>query len=544
MKKKIGYYILTITLVFVLIGTVSAQPGLLWQSSEWEATGFNNGVRMVRDSNGYFHAFWHSQGTSGAAPNGLNCDIYYSYTTVPAMEPPSMAFLGRWAIPVNLTTNLHNRDNRYPSVAIEYQNYDSTGSWHNYNKIHLVWQALLPNGTRYEVLYANLSIGNPPGAPPAWPSAKDLSNTLSTDSLVPAIAINKYGPTVTGQHLHVVWQEEDIFSGGLAPPQEDAWYSDIAYIRSKDSGLNWAGPAGGWGGNVWDNLTQTATNSQMPTIACIQDQYTRTPAGNPGDLGYNSDDVHVAYNENVGANINVFYKRSPNDGVSWNPRVNVTTATSTTTQYDAYPNITVDMKDNPHLVFMRNKMQQREPLRTGAAVDNYLPGVNPSLWKSFPGPEIGMYCVLPNSITYAYYNGVSWTSMTWNPAAKDFEFPTVGLDRWQHVNVNWQEYYIGTNDYEITRYVNINLNPPQYPLVLQNYQGWGGINDSNDTSKDDLFPNLAGKKIGMYRSPNESPVAGYDEIWTKINGHGAGAAIAGSPKNIMQDGNMKLDPSL
>ena len=46
----------------VAAGPVPAQPpGPIGQSTEWEATGFNNGRRMVRDSNGYFHAVWHAQ---------------------------------------------------------------------------------------------------------------------------------------------------------------------------------------------------------------------------------------------------------------------------------------------------------------------------------------------------------------------------------------------------------------------------------------------------------------------------------------------------
>lgn len=368
-------------------------------------------------------------------------------------------------------------------------------------------------------------------------------------SLVPAISINRYGTGPANQHLHVVWQEEDINNNkGMLPlPKEDAWFSDIAYIRSTNSGLTWAGPGGGWQGHVWDNLTQTPANSQMPSIASILDQHSGCDQPSPpnpphrlgvGDLGYNSTAVHVSYNENVDINGNqyimVFYLRSNNDGATWLPRVNVSNQ-YTLGGLDAYSNIAVDMMDNPHIVFMRNNLSCREPMRTG--INTYLPGFNPNNWWSFPGPNPGMYGVGPNQIVYVYNNG-AWTWTTWS--GDDLEFPTVGLDRRQHINVNWQQYYSGAlNDYEIRRVTSINGNTPQYPLVLQNYLGWGApVNDSNDPANDNLFPNLALKKVAVYFSPNEPAITGFDEIWTKLVGRNP----VNSPKDIIQEGNIRYGP--
>lgn len=155
-----------------------------------------------------------------------------------------------------------------------------------------------------------------------------------------------------------------------------------------------------------------------------------------------------------------------------------------------------------------------------------------------------MYGVLANLVVYAYYNGSVWTCNTFG--GTDLEFPTVALDRWQHLNVNWQQY--NGQDYEVMRATNLNLNAPCYPLLLQSYQGWIRIiNDSNDSANDDLFPNLAHKKVAMYLAsipgpppiPNEPVTAGFDEVWTKITGHGVSAALI-SPKNIRQDGNMAV----
>jgi hypothetical protein len=438
-----------------------------------------------------------------------------------------------------LTANLHNQDNRYPAAAIEYDYY--TAAWHDCNRIHLVWQAILPNGNRYEVLYANIKVTNPPTPPPVWTTAKNLSNTSHTDSLVPAIAINRYASVNYKHSLHVVWQEEDI--NGIMGT-EDTPFSDIAYISSPNSGTDWFGPAGGWAGHVWDNLTQSLANSQLPSIACISDQYTGTPGGRPWDLGYNSDDVHVSYHEDVGNNINVFYLRSPNNGVSWNPRINVSNL-SGGTDADAYSCIAVDLLDCPHIVFMRHGMIQREPLRTATGT-NYLPGYKPTAWWAFPGPEVGMYGVLRNKIVYTYYNGGAWTTYGWGSDQMDQEFPTVGLDRWQHVNVNWQEYRtdVAVRNYEVMRDTNINLSPPTYPLWIPVYRGWSGpLPDSVYTDSDDLFPNLAYKKAAMYKSPNGPTIAAFDEIWTMVSGLGPEAATSNT-KTIMQDGNVGYDSSL
>ncbi len=530
-------------ITFSLATMALAQPGQVGQSSEWEATGFNNGRRIVRDANGYFHAFWHSQPLLPAAPAGTGCDIYYAYTTITAAEPPSMAAQGMWSTPANLTAVLENEDNRYPSVAIEYEIFD--GAWSNYNRLHVVWQAIPHGGLRYETMYAALPVANPPASPPPWTTCSNLSQTADTDSLVPAIAINQYGPNATRQHLHVVWQEEDINPGTQQPPAEDGWYSDIAYIRSTNSGAAWTGPAGGWSGHHWDNITQTTTNSQMPSISCILDQHTGTPAQRGRrEMGYNTNTVHVAYHEDTGGvGINVFYLKSPNDGLNWMPRVNVSTNYTMLTEEDfnAYPCIAIDMLDHPHIVSMMYEMLRWEPMRTGGA--QYLPGISPSQARAFPGPYIGMYGVMVNSCLWAYYDGNAW--LTSDPTSdQDNEFPTVALDRWMHVNFNYQDYNSGSTDYEIYRHYNLNSTPPQYPPVAPNYTGWNfpATNDSQDADNDDLFPNLAHKKVAMYQAPSEAAMSGYDEVWTKVIGHGPLSATSSAmSRQIWQDGNMTWD---
>lgn len=572
--------------------TAPAQPGQMGQSSEWEATAFNNGRRIVRDSNGYFHAVWHSQVALPAAPTGYDCELFYAHTTEPANEPPSMAQNGKWSAPVNMTAQISAKDNRYPSIAIEYAEYDS-GQWPAVNRIHVVWQAIPgdpqpPETGRYEVYYANIPVTSsqtgPPTDPAAWTAVLNLSNS-ETDSLVPSICINRHGAAVSNQHLHVVWQEEDVNSGGSLPlPKEDAWFSNIAYTRSTDSGASWGGPNGGWTSYppeshhyTWDNLTKNAANAQMPTVACIQDLYAGTPRQQPSyQLGYDSSGVHVAYSEDhtwfsdppgdFSPSVWTYYLHSPDDGVTWDAPVNLSGEYAVT---ESYPSIAVDMSDRPHIVthyayqdYSASQVFQNEPWHTGAANRIYLAGYDPTLERSFPGPIVGMFGAVKQTSFYYRLDGAD----TWEfidpgfDAASDSEFPTVTLDRWMNVNVAAQLYSVETTDYEVRRAFRLNTNQPPgaYSPIPPVYAslGFDGIfTDSGDATHDDLFPNTAFKKSSMFFSPDQEPVggndpatdstAGYDEVWTKIPGLGQQQAISPTlNRQVWQDGNMNYSSTV
>lgn len=541
----------------VAAGPVPAQPpGPIGQSTEWEATGFNNGRRMVRDSNGYFHAVWHAQ-AGLLPPTGGGAQIFYARTMFPANEPPSMAATpGAWSPFVQMTALLGTPDNRYPSLAIEYDSYD--GQWLQTNTVHVVWQAIPDGGSRYEVLHAVIPAGMTPSIPAPWVSATNLSQTPLADSLVPSAAINLRGPTPADQHVHVAWQEEDVNNnaGAVPPPHEDAWFSDIAYVRSVDGGASWQPPAGGWDPDgpgpllpyPWDNVTQSPQNSQMPSLACVQDSYAGSPAvAGRKNLGYNTQDVNLAYHEDVPGGINVFFTRSTNDGATWGAPQNVSLLTfAPPPGVDAYPSLASDMLGGMHITFMRNNMIAAEPLRTGGFP--YSAGFDPSKVWSFPGPDVGMYGVLPNIVMYAWFMPGGPAMVLEQFAGPDLEFPTVALDRRQHVTVNWQQAMTAPvhTDYEIMRSTNLNGAPPLFPPVPQVYAGFTApVNDSTNSGVDDLFPNLAAKKTAMYFGPPPEPAnAGFDEVWTTVPGHGAADAMTAQPKFVLQSGNMSYDATV
>ncbi len=518
-------FLCCIVTAFVFVSDVSAQVVNIGQSSEWEATGFNNGRRIVRDScsGKYFHYVWHSRKDPNEPPIGMKCDIFYACTD----------YTGRILIPpVNLTENLGFGDNRYPAIAIEYHPLSHLTSWQNYNALHLVWQAKKDCTTTdyYEIYHARIPVtcGSPvPPSPFTGQGITNLSQTGSTDSLVPAIAINRCRPNPNFQHVHVVWQEEDLTGGGPG--------SDILYTRSVDSGLNFRHPTANF---PWMNLTNSKENSQVPSISCSLDTYYGHPLNYSGrDFAYDSEEVHISYNEetNSPSGTNVFYLRSPDDGVNWDRPKNVTLTTGgTVATGDGYSCIAADMQDYVHIVFMRDVTAHEPP-------PNFFPGQDPIVPDSFPGPDPGMYNLHVNSIIYWTNNPNPPRALSLIPGV-DREFPTVALDHNQNISINWQEYYTTSwNFYHIIRIGCSNLLSPVWPAAVPIYGGWTSvIKDSTDTTKDHMFPNLAHKKAAMYKFPLLPPawVPGFTEIWTTIHGHTPSAAISSLAKTINMLSNM------
>jgi hypothetical protein len=543
--KKFLKILLVSGLLFSMALSLSSQIMMnIGQSSEWEATAYNNGRRVVRDCSmpfmGYIHHVWHSQEDPNLPPSGSNCHVFYACTD----------HWGNIVIPpTNMTVMLKFYDCRYPSIAIENDGIDNFGDWRNYNTLNVVFQGKKSQATPYDVFHARIPVGNPP-TPPAipWPNVQNLSMTPKFDSIVPAIAINKYTYPYPSckQHKHVVWQEEDINNG----------FSDILYTRSVDSGATWYGPQTG---GLWDNITNTDLNSQMPSISCILDVFYGFPLDYSGwDCDYDSNYVYVAYNEDTPpGGVNIYYLMSPSDGFFWNPLQNITMLTGGDEKTkDGYPSIAADMRYamNPdpylsyaHIVFMRN-VEPHSP------DPNWVPGIDPTQPMFFPGPDPGMYNMITNEIVY-------WTdNPTYNPLPPldpiewDREFPTVALDRELHVTINWQEYQEGhpyfDDNYEIMRIWNWNNNMPPNtrPLFPPTYAEWSEpVNDSQDPEADDLFPNLAHKKVASWMFMQPPPFQiypGFTEIWTKILGLGPDQAMWGGPKDIFWFNYIIRDPAV
>lgn len=525
-------------------------------SSEWDATAFNGGRRMVRDADGRFHVVFHSQasaatpGNPAGAPTNRPGGIYYSYTLREALDTPPPLSAADWVMPTAiLGTDTDAVDDRYPSIAIAF---DGSSPYLGNDRLHIVWQREEADGGQYDICYAT-KLNEPSGIGGNWdglrngpafsfPSDYWLYTSLDRNSLVPTIDIGD------ANTVHVVWQEEDLelFGGN--------YYSEVLYKRS--SSANWINPA------VFDNSISMSpeTNSQTPSIAIAHDDryttnYTYPAAGGSVIWVVFSDD----YTGGIGSAPHIWLAKSYDDGVTWDTAGGLTggldvsvSAEAAGVGYDSYPNIAVQPWGTgglpgpiEHIVWMHGAgacAADPDGL-TRAGRGMYAPGVNPTVATSFPGPNPRMYGTIAATRDQIYYYsrsifGVNTSYAISSASNRDNEFPTIsiqgqggpGLDDLgtRRLWVNWQEYLsTAPANYEIVQdSVTIALG------LVAGLNNWFGYNSNldesitRDTANDDLFPTLVTKKTAMYWPTGRS------FPWTKIVGTGAAAAATANQKPI------------
>ncbi len=479
--------------------------------SEWESTAFNNGRRMVRDADGYFHVVFHARDPIDPPPlPGGPCDIWYTHTIIPA--PPTGPW--DWAPPMKIV-DTPELDSRYPSIVIEHG--PETMPKVN-DRLHVVWQEMNPDMNAYDVFYISSPNSNTP-PPDMWGPIQPIYMS-QRNSLVPAIACSR------DNILHVVWQEEDFTP-----------LSEILYSRSIDNGLTWSMPA---------NVSNTPdSNSQMPTIACAVDY--PNPPYNPPFI-YDTEQVHIAWNDDASGAAPppvIWYTHSPDAGLSWDIWEPITGPTGQPLGNDGYPSIAVTkdwddpMKEVPHVVWTHH-VETADPDTPGP----YVPGLDPTLPTSFPGPKIGMYYIVgPGHVTYNHRLDTGWQAFEMIVADPDDEFPNISVDNDNNLYVVWQSWFNWQQevyDYEI-------LESFKRYMGGSTWSGWfDPANVSEDLERDDLFPNLAYKKEAMYEPIGD--IAARDLVWTKVDkdwsagGHNRPAAL--SPwHELMFDGSTRwVDP--
>ncbi len=483
--------------------------------TEWEATGFNNARRIVKDADGYFHLVFHSQniaecgefhpGNPPGAPQP--CTIYYTRSLVPAdgKDPgPPPWNSTYWNTPSIIAETYDELDDRYPAIAIEY---GSPLSPEDNDRIHVVWQRERTSGGVYDIYYSTCL--NQPALPCEWEdgtgspgfralyiSATSEGEFLPRNSLVPSICINN------GNDIHVAWQEENFLN-------EESFISPFSEILYK--GSCWIG---------WDdarvfneNISQTPeTNSQMPSLACALD--------NPETFDYGSDRVHILWNDDGVANPpNVFYNMSLNDGQTgtWTNLANWSILAETG-GFDGYPSLAVDPTDHPFGVWMHGVTPDDPDETSGGGRGIYGPGIDPldtGGLESFPGPEAGMYSAGDQEIWLFNDHSGSIPVNSTSERPSDSEFPSVTLTTEGIITVTWQGWF--EEDYEIWMDDSLTGFTSDRPI-------------SSDTGHDDLFPSTCFKKDAMwYDLPGKS--SHEDLAWIKIDtllisgGHNAAAAL-------------------
>jgi hypothetical protein len=215
------------------------------------------------------------------------------------------------------------------------------------DNIHLVWQNTPPgDGELYYKKSMNGGATWTPNQRITWTSASSESPSLSVDSL---------------GNIHVVWEEytpaeTEVYykkstDGGLTwtAGQRLSWtpgYSRCAKIASHWSGglyVVWGvnnngndevyfrkGTIGGPTWSTGQKVTWTPGNSSLPALAV--------------DFSGN---LHLAWIDDTPGNLEVYYQKSTNDGVSWSAAQRVTW----TPGYSNCPSLAVDTAGNPYVVW-------------------------------------------------------------------------------------------------------------------------------------------------------------------------------------------------
>jgi hypothetical protein len=163
------------------------------------------------------------------------------------------------------------------------------------NTIHVVWEDYTPGNQ--EIYYMRS-----PNGGSTWTAPKRITWT-STKSYSPVVALD------SGDAIHVVW--EDSIPGN----------SEIYYKRSTNSGSTWSAAK---------RLTWTSGNSTSPAI------------------GRDSSDViHVVWYDDISGNYDIYYKRSTNGGLTWNPVKRLTWASGVS----YFPALALDSTNTVHVVW-------------------------------------------------------------------------------------------------------------------------------------------------------------------------------------------------
>ena len=267
------------------------------------------------------------------------------------------------------------------------------------NNIHVVWDDDTPGNS--EIYYKKSTDG---GA--SWITR---CLTWSYDiSFYPAIAVD------TNNHIHVVWVEHT-----------PAGNYEIFYKNSTNGGTSW----------TTKRLTFNSGSSQFPAIAIDP-----------------NNDIHVVWMDDTPGNIEIYYKSSTDSGVTWDGVKRLTW----TAEYSIYPEITTDMSNNIHVIWLENKggIFEEDYIFYKKSTDGGTTWTQKRLtWRATWGIYLTITTDMSNNIhvvweqsipyigTMIFYKkstdgGLSWTNkrLTWTPFS--FE-PVVVTDTSNNIHVIW-----------------------------------------------------------------------------------------------------------
>jgi hypothetical protein len=168
--------------------------------------------------------------------------------------------------------------------------------------IHIVWED--DRSGNYEIYYKQ---------------STDRGTTWQPDTRITDAPYESFVPSiaVSGSYIHIAWQ--DNRNGG-------AYYPEIYYKRSTNNGLTWEPDI---------RLTYADNHRSVPSIAVSDNYY-----------------VHIVWHDYRGSNGNyeIYYRRSQDNGTSWDPEIRLTNATN-----DSWDPVIATSNTNLHVVWMDNR---------------------------------------------------------------------------------------------------------------------------------------------------------------------------------------------
>jgi len=261
-RKKV--FLILIAGIFVFYQSLIAQS---WEKTvrlTWNSSTSSN-PKVATDLNDDIHIVWQD-----------SYKIFYNRST-----DDGVTWSGAKRLAWNLTKSYP------PSIATDLNNH-----------IHAVWYDWTPgNGEIYYNRSTNGGVN--------WIGAKRLTWSARS-SYAPEIAVDSSGI------IHIVWEEEDSFYPNNR---------EIYYKRSTDGGATWSGTK---------RLTWSSSHSGWAAIAADA-----------------SGHIHVIWNSDLSGNYEIYVKKSTNGGISWSGAKRLTWNTGESRQ----PAIASDSSSNIHAVW-------------------------------------------------------------------------------------------------------------------------------------------------------------------------------------------------
>lgn len=266
--------------------------------------------------------------------------------------------------------------------------------------IHLVWEE--SKGGNYEIYYKKSTNG---GA--GW-ITKRLTWTTG-DSRFSDVAVD------AGNAIHIVWQESKSGNGN----------TEIFYKKSTNGGAIW----------TTKRLTWTAGDSKACAIATDS-----------------SGAIHVVWEESKGANYEIFYKKSPDGGVSW-----TTKRLTWTADKSLGPSIAVDSSNTIHIVW-NDYTPGNSEIFYKKSMDGGISWTTKRLtWTANHGGGADVATDSDNNIhivwsevksgyDHIFYRrstdgGFSWTEKQLTFNADDSWSPAIATDVFDNIYIVWSEYF-------------------------------------------------------------------------------------------------------